>query len=73
MVHTKGNPMPLEDLRQMQIIQLEMLLEVDRICAKRGITYIITAGTLLGAVRHKGFIPWDDDLDVTMLRRVESV
>lgn len=68
MVHTKGNPMPLEDLRQMQIIQLEMLLEVDRICAKRGITYIITAGTLLGAVRHKGFIPWDDDLDVTMLR-----
>jgi len=73
LVHTKGNPMPLEDLRQMQIIQLEMLLEVDRICAKRGITYIITAGTLLGAVRHKGFIPWDDDLDVTMLRRVESV
>ena len=72
-MHTKGNPMPLEDLRQMQIIQLEMLLEVDRICAKRGITYIITAGTLLGAVRHKGFIPWDDDLDVTMLRRVESV
>ncbi|QQZ62209.1 LicD family protein [Paenibacillus sonchi] len=60
--------MPPEDLRQMQLIQLEMLLEVDRICKKRDIRYCIIAGTTLGAVRHKGYIPWDDDADVAMLR-----
>lgn len=57
-----------EDLRAMQLIQLEMLLEVDRICKKRDIRYCIIAGTTLGAVRHKGYIPWDDDADVAMLR-----
>ncbi|OOM79970.1 LicD family protein [Clostridium sp. BL-8] len=57
-----------EDLRQMQLIQLEMLLEVERICKKCNIKYCIIAGTLLGAVRHKGYIPWDDDADVAMLR-----
>lgn len=49
-------------------IQLEMLVEVDRICRKCGIKYNIIAGTLLGAVRHKGYIPWDDDADVGLLR-----
>ncbi|MDY0039118.1 MAG: LicD family protein [Desulforhabdus sp.] len=58
----------LDDLRRMQLIQLEMLLEIDRICRKFGIQYCIIAGTLLGAVRHKGFIPWDDDVDVALLR-----
>lgn len=60
--------MPLDDLRQLQLIQLEMLLEVDRICKKNNIRYAIIAGTMLGAVRHKGYIPWDDDADVAMLR-----
>ncbi len=55
-------------LRQLQMIQLEMLVEVDRICKKCGIKYNIIAGTLLGAVRHGGYIPWDDDADVAMLR-----
>jgi len=47
---------------------LEMLIEVDRICKKCGIKYCIVAGTLLGSVRHGGYIPWDDDADVSMLR-----
>lgn len=57
-----------ETLREIQLIQLEMLEEVDRICRKCGIRYNIIAGTLLGAVRHGGYIPWDDDADVALLR-----
>ena len=57
-----------ETLRRIQLIQLDMLKEVDRICRKLGIRYNIIAGTLLGAVRNGGFIPWDDDADVAMLR-----
>lgn len=57
-----------ETLRKIQMIQVEMLEEVDRICKKCGIHYNIIAGTLLGAVRHGGYIPWDDDADVAMLR-----
>lgn len=57
-----------EDLRKVQMIQLEMLKEVKRICEEHDIKYFLDSGTLLGAIRHKGFIPWDDDLDVAFIR-----
>ena len=54
------------ELRSCQLKQLEILKIFDRICRKHNLRYWIDGGTLLGAVRHKGFIPWDDDLDVAM-------
>jgi lipopolysaccharide cholinephosphotransferase len=56
-------------LRRQQLIMLDMLKELDRICRKYDIPYFLFWGTLLGAIRHDGFIPWDDDLDVAMLRK----
>lgn len=49
--------------------QIELLFELDRVCKKLGLNYYACGGTLIGAVRHKGFIPWDDDIDVFMLRK----
>ena len=56
------------NLRQLQLTMLEMLKLVDKICREYNIQYSLCSGTLLGAVRHKGFIPWDDDLDIRMTR-----
>jgi lipopolysaccharide cholinephosphotransferase len=56
------------EIREHQLVLLELLREFDRICSKYSISYMLFAGSALGAVRHGGFIPWDDDLDVILLR-----
>ena len=57
-----------EEFRRLQLVQLDMLVELDRVCRQNNIPYTMFGGTMLGAVRHKGYIPWDDDADVAMLR-----
>lgn len=56
-------------LRKSQLIMAEELIELDKICKKNNINYWLDGGTFLGAIRHKGFIPWDDDIDVCMLEK----
>lgn len=56
----------MNDLRKLQLIELETLKEVLRICEKHDLKYFMVYGTLLGALRHNGYIPWDDDMDIAM-------
>lgn len=60
--------MDRELLRKVQLVQLEIAKEVKRVCDENNIQYFLCFGTALGAVRHGGFIPWDDDLDIGMTR-----
>lgn len=55
----------VEELKQ---IQLDILKFVDKFCKENNLKYYLAYGTLLGAVRHKGYIPWDDDIDIIMFR-----
>ena len=57
-----------EQHRYLQLNELQLLVEVDRICRKYNIDYSLDGGTLLGAIRHQGFIPWDEDADVVFTR-----
>ena len=54
--------------KELWAIELDMLYELDRVCKKLNVKYFLEAGTLLGAARDGLFIPWDDDIDVSMLR-----
>ena len=57
-----------EDLRILQLCDTQLLIIIDKLCKKHHLSYWLDYGTLLGAYRHKGFIPWDDDTDISMLR-----
>lgn len=56
------------DVSELKSIELEMLKFIDEVCKREGLRYFLCGGTLLGAVRHQGFIPWDDDIDIFMPR-----
>ena len=55
-------------LREAQILMKSILRDIDNICRENDISYWIESGTMLGAKRHNGFIPWDDDIDIGMMR-----
>ena len=57
-----------EELKALQACFLEIIKDIDRVCQEHGLCYMAAGGTALGSVRHKGFIPWDDDVDILMPR-----
>lgn len=58
-----------KQMKEVWAVLLDLLVEFDRVCTKHDIKYFASGGTMLGAVRHKGFIPWDDDMDIMMFRK----
>ena len=60
--------MDKKELKELQELTLDLIIEFDDFCTKNNISYVLGGGSMLGAIRHQGFIPWDDDMDVMMLR-----
>ena len=56
----------MTDLQHLQKVILDITKYIDQLCKENGIEYYLEGGTCIGAIRHKGFIPWDDDLDIIM-------
>lgn len=54
----------IADVNEMRKIQMDILLFIHQFCIDNGIQYSLAWGTMLGAIRHKGYIPWDDDIDI---------
>ena len=67
MKHVNSIELSDSDIESVKKIALDILTEIDKICRENNLKYSLASGTLLGAVRHKGFIPWDDDVDIVML------
>ena len=57
----ENKKMSLEEIRK---VQINLLIKFDDFCRKHNLKYALDGGTLIGAVRHKGYIPWDDDIDI---------
>lgn len=58
----------ITSLDELKTIELSIMKKVHQFCEEKGIWYVLTYGTLIGAVRHEGFIPWDDDIDIFVMR-----
>ena len=58
-----------EETKKLQACILELMVNIDRVCREHHLRYYLLAGTMLGAVRHKGFVPWDDDADIALPRK----
>ena len=56
----------MTELRHLQMVILGIIKDIDELCRKKNIEYYLLGGSAIGAIRHKGFIPWDDDLDIIM-------
>ena len=55
-------------MKRVWAVEMDVLTHIDRICMEYGLTYYAAFGTMLGAVRHNGFVPWDDDIDISLMR-----
>ena len=67
-IKMENNQLLREQMRDVHSALLDILVEIDRVCTKNNIQYWLAGGSCLGAIRHKGFIPWDDDADIILKR-----